>query len=218
MTLDPGRILIWVVLSLYAFLVWTAISWVIARVWAKMRYAGRPAVGIDWREAQSDPASGVSMKQLTVGMTIAGAGAELGAPTILVDLGDQGPAELTAMTSDRRTHSRTELNLLVPVDLDRGNGGIALNLSEGGLRIRAVGRLENNQLMRLGFSLLGRNNRIETCAQIAWIDESRTAGGLRFIDLPESSRRQVHQWLALNASGGGLAQEAFATRPEAKEA
>ena len=217
MTVDPGRIFIWAVLSLYAFLGWTLISWVIARVWAMMRNAKRPAVRIDLGEAQGDPASGVSVKQINAGMISAGVKAELEVPTIPVDLGDQGPAKQTAMSLERRHHSRTRLDLLVPVDLDRDNGGIALNLSEGGLRIRVIGCLENNQLMRLGFSLLGKNHRIETLAQITWIDESRRAGGLQFIELPESSRQQLQQWLALNASADGLAQEATATQPEAKE-
>jgi len=217
MTVDLGSIFIWAVLSLYVFLGWTLISWVIARVWATMRNARRPAARIDRGEAWGDPASGVSAKQIGAEMISAGVKAGPAVPTIPVDLGDEEPAKQTAASDERRHHSRTRLDLLVPVDLDHNNGGIALDLSEGGLRIRVVGFLENNQLMRLGFSLLGRNNRIETLAQIAWIDESRRAGGLQFIELPESSREQLHQWLALNGSAAGLAQEATATRPETNE-
>ncbi len=122
------------------------------------------------------------------------------------------------MIPDRRRHLRVRLDSLVPIDLGRDNGGIVLDLSEGGLRIRAVGPVDNTQLISLGFSLLGKNNRIETSAQIAWIDGARTGGGVRFIDLPESSHQQIQQWLANNAPAGSLAPEAVATRPEATEA
>jgi TonB family protein len=121
------------------------------------------------------------------------------------------------MVSERRHHQRVTVDSLVPVDLGRDNGGILINLSEGGLRIRAVGRLETDQVVNLGFSLLGKNNRIETCGQIAWVDESATGGAVRFLDLPESARKQIRQWMPHNAPTAGIQQEAIATQSEATE-
>lgn len=123
-----------------------------------------------------------------------------------------------SMVSERRRYPRATVDSLVPVDLGRDNGGIVLNLSEGGLRIRAIGPLEADQLVKLGFSLLGKDNRIETFGQIAWVDESGTGGAVCFLDLAESARRQIRQWMPRNVSAADIEQEPTATlRPAAME-
>ena len=103
------------------------------------------------------------------------------------------------MVSERRRNSRVKVDSLLPVDLGRENGGIVLNLSEGGLRVRMVGRLETDDIIRLRFTLPEQNNRIETLGQIAWVDEARTGGGVRLVSLAEESQQQIKHWLALNA-------------------
>jgi len=121
------------------------------------------------------------------------------------------------MVSERRHDERVTVDSLVPVDLGRDNSGILINLSEGGLRIRVVGRLEINQVVNLGFSLLGKNNRIQTFGQIVWVDEWGTGGAVRFLDLPESARKRIRQWMPHNAPTGGIQEEAIATQSDATE-
>ena len=101
------------------------------------------------------------------------------------------------MVSERRRSSRVRVDDLVPVDLGKDNGGILLDLGEGGLRVRAVGRLESEQMIRLQFSLRAKNDRIKTVGQIAWVDEVGTGGGVRFVGLSEPSHQQIRQWLGL---------------------
>lgn len=104
------------------------------------------------------------------------------------------------MVPERRRSSRVRVDALVPIDLGKDNGGILLDLSEDGLRVRAVGRLKSEQITRLRFTLRTKNDRIETLGQIAWVDEAGTGGGVRFVRLPEPSHQQIRQWLALNTA------------------
>ncbi len=121
------------------------------------------------------------------------------------------------MVPERRRHSRVRVASLIPVDLGSDNGGIVVDLSEGGFRVRVVGRLETDRVVPVELPLYGKSLRIEASGQVAWVDESGRAGGVRFVDLPERSHRQVKQWLVQNSPTSDIQQEELATRPEAIE-
>ncbi len=129
----------------------------------------------------------------------------------------QGFAE-ACMVPERRRHSRVRVGSLIPVDLGSDNGGIVVDLSEGGFRVRVVGRLETDRVVPVELPLYGRSLRIEATGQVAWVDESGRAGGVRFVHLPERSHRQVKQWLAQNSPTSDIQEEEPATRREAIEA
>jgi TonB family protein len=97
--------------------------------------------------------------------------------------------------SDRRTHSRQPVRSLAYVELDEGNGGIVLNVSEGGLSVQAVMSLMEDSLPRMRFQLSESKDWLETSARIAWTNESRKVAGLQFVDLPEQARRHIREWL-----------------------
>ena len=121
------------------------------------------------------------------------------------------------MVPERRRNSRVKVGSLLPVDLDRENGGIVLNLSEGGLRVRVVGRLETEEMTHLRFTLPEWKNGINTLGQIAWVDEARTGGGVRFCSLAEESQQQIKQWLALNAPPGETQPQTTPIQPKATD-
>jgi len=96
---------------------------------------------------------------------------------------------------ERRRHVRQAVGTLAYVELDEGNGGIVLNVSEGGVSVQAVASLTDNVLPRVRFQLSQSPEWIETSARVTWAGESRKLAGLEFIDLSERARAQIRQWL-----------------------
>ncbi|HKV05812.1 MAG TPA: TonB family protein [Candidatus Acidoferrales bacterium] len=118
--------------------------------------------------------------------------------------------------SDRRAHSRLPLKSLSYVVLDEGNGGIILNISEGGLAVQAVTSLMDEQLPAVRFQLSQAHEWLETKARITWTGRSRKVAGLRFVDLPEQARGQIRELLSREAPPAGFPVE-IATPSEASE-
>ena len=96
--------------------------------------------------------------------------------------------------ADRRSSARQTVRSLAYVALDEGNGGIILNLSEGGLSVQAVTSLMDDFLPGVRFQL-SENSWIETNARITWTSESRKLAGLEFIGLSDESRGRIREWL-----------------------
>jgi protein TonB len=115
------------------------------------------------------------------------------------------------MVSERRHSIRVKIESVVPVNLGPDNGGIVLNASEGGLRVRMVGPLAPTQVLPLAITPGGKKDRIEASGQIAWTDESRTGAGVRFTDLSDASHQQINNWLARNGPARATEQEQPAT-------
>jgi periplasmic protein TonB len=105
-----------------------------------------------------------------------------------------------ASPSDRRRHSRQPSRSLAYVEIDDGNGGIVLNVSEGGLAVQAVMTLTEEMFPHVRFQLARSKDWIETGARIAWANESRKVAGLQFVDLPELSRARLREWLSVRNS------------------
>ncbi len=121
------------------------------------------------------------------------------------------------MVPERRRNSRVKVDSLLPVDLGQENGGIVLNLSEGGLRVRVVGRLDTEEMTPLRFTLPECKNGINTLGQVAWVDEAHTGGGVRFFSLAEEARQQIQQWLALNAPASETQPQTTPIQPKATD-
>jgi hypothetical protein len=103
---------------------------------------------------------------------------------------------------------------LAYVNLDRDNGGVILNISEGGLCFQATAPVQRTEMVRLWFSY--RSQRIEADpghvskneaqtieipgfieieSQLTWRDDTQKKGGLRFIKLPAEARQQIRDWI-----------------------
>lgn len=104
------------------------------------------------------------------------------------------------------------------VDLGPENGGFSINVSEGGMAFQGVRPLEKDQFIHINFKLPGLSSSVESAAQIAWLNDLGKGGGLRFIDLPDCTRRLINEWLSLQTLSRSLAESSpiLITRCETK--
>ena len=100
----------------------------------------------------------------------------------------------STMTRERRQTPRMTVEALTYVNLEPGNGGIILNVSEGGLCFHSTAPVQRTGTIHFWFS--GRNHRIEGDGELAWTDETQKRGGLRFTDLPPEARKQIRNWIS----------------------
>jgi hypothetical protein len=102
---------------------------------------------------------------------------------------------------------------LAYVNLDRDNGGIILNISEGGLCFQAAAPVQRLETVRVWFSYrsqlieadLGHTSKsdaqtrhpgfVETESELTWMDDTQKKGGLRFTKLPPDARKQIRDWI-----------------------
>jgi len=98
------------------------------------------------------------------------------------------------MKPERRQAPRMTPERLAYIDLEPHNGGIILNVSDGGLCFRSIAPVEQTEKIR--FWLSDHDHRIEADGELAWIDETQKRGGLRFTNLPVEVRKQIDNWIS----------------------
>lgn len=98
------------------------------------------------------------------------------------------------MQLERRQSPRRKLDHLAYINLPAANGGIVLDVSEGGLSFHSVAPVEPARAVIFRLAVGGIRD-IEGIASVAWTDETRKSGGLRFTDLPSGIRGQIQGWL-----------------------
>jgi|SRR5579872_1907916 len=101
---------------------------------------------------------------------------------------------------DRRLYSREKFASVVYVNFDAGNGGIILNLSEGGLAVQAAMALMEDELPSLRFRFSHSESWIKEKGIVAWKSKSKKMAGLKFVDLSAESRAQIRNWISSGAS------------------
>jgi hypothetical protein len=113
------------------------------------------------------------------------------------------------VTTDRRQTPRMKVMGLAYVNLDPDNGGIILDISEGGLCFRSTGPVKQTETIRFWYSprshqimarqveaqTKGVSRLIEAGSELAWTDETRKKGGLRFTHLSAEAREQIREWI-----------------------
>jgi hypothetical protein len=125
------------------------------------------------------------------------------------------PQERTAPAkTERRNSPRIAVNGLAYVNLAPDNGGIVLNVSEEGLCFQSRAPVRSVDSIRFWFSYRsqridagggpastsepsrgGVSRFIEVASELAWTDDTRKKGGLRFKNLPEVARQQIRDWM-----------------------
>src|SRR5271165_1410716 len=100
-------------------------------------------------------------------------------------------------STERRHFPRMAVKELSYLNLEKGNGGIILNISEGGLCFHSAIPVQPAATVRFWFS--EGINRIEADGRVAWTDETRKKGGLIFTDLPADVREEIRNWISLHA-------------------
>ena len=97
---------------------------------------------------------------------------------------------------DRRVFERHQVKSLAYLDIGSDNGGIVLNISEGGVAVHAVSVLPPEPLVDLRLQLPRSSKRLETKGKVAWTSSTKKEAGVEFIDLPEEVRLEIREWLA----------------------
>src|SRR5579864_4418324 len=93
---------------------------------------------------------------------------------------------------ERRQTPRTTLEKHAYVNIDPNNGGIVLNVSDGGLCFHSYDPVPRNGTIRFCFSDNG--HRIEADGTLAWTDETQK-GCLRFAAVPAEARGKIREWM-----------------------
>jgi cell division protein FtsN len=109
-------------------------------------------------------------------------------------------------TLERRLHPRKQL-LFPWIKLGADNGGLILDISEGGLGIQAVRSLADGEFPAMHFQLSESQTSIETRGRISWIGASKHRAGVEFIGLPEEARNKIRQWIPLRLHPSGSVEE-----------
>jgi type II secretory pathway predicted ATPase ExeA len=105
---------------------------------------------------------------------------------------------------ERRSRPRRCSGVFDYTEFGPENGGILLDLSEGGLGFQGVAVVVEGQGIHLKFTLPGTSALIEADAEVARCNHSRTGGGLRFVSLSEEARQQVRAWICGESKMTGL--------------
>ena len=104
--------------------------------------------------------------------------------------------------SERRIHFRQPVRSVSYIDLGDGNGGIILNISEGGLSVHAVTSLAEDHVPRMRFQLSNSKDWLESSGRVTWTGESRRVVGVKFLEMPETTRAKIQKWIAQESSSG----------------
>lgn len=104
------------------------------------------------------------------------------------------------LNTERRLDPRLQVSNIMYVQLGEHNGGVILNVSNGGLAVQAATPLMVDQLPPLLFQL-SATKWVQASARIAWLTPSKRTAGLQFNDLSETARGDIRGWIALEMGG-----------------
>ena len=97
------------------------------------------------------------------------------------------------MQPERRLSTRKPPEQLAYISLPPDNGGIVLDLSEGGLRFHAAAPVDAEGPIHFRFSVTAET-RVDAVGELTWKDESERIGGLRFTQLPDEMCEFIRVW------------------------
>lgn len=101
--------------------------------------------------------------------------------------------EPAASKVDRRQSPRTKLVEIAYIGMGPENGGLVLDVSDGGLSFHAVAPVQGSETIRFLLSLRGQS-RVEGAGEVVWTNDARTVCGLKFISLSSGAREHLNNW------------------------
>jgi PilZ domain len=114
-------------------------------------------------------------------------------PSYLLGVGGQMDVSVSSARQTRAQH-RHQLRTLTYVTLDQANGGIVRNLTYEGIGAQVVAAVHPRQQLQLRFELRYPRLQVETRGEVVWATFSGQCG-IRFIDLPARTSRQIKEWI-----------------------
>ena len=112
-----------------------------------------------------------------------------------------------------RAHARRRMLPIAYVELGQENGGILLNLSEGGLAVRSALPLGSREFTGIRFQAPASQAWLTASGRMVWLNDSKKEGGIQFTQLPATARQQIHKWV----SADGDLEDASANLPASSE-
>jgi hypothetical protein len=96
---------------------------------------------------------------------------------------------------ERRLSPRKRFENLLYVEVEPGNGGMVLNLSENGFGFRAVKRVRPNTEVKFAFNL-DEKRRLEGRGRLEWSDKEGRVAGVQFTDVSDEFLSDMRSWMA----------------------
>src|ERR1700688_2214523 len=96
-------------------------------------------------------------------------------------------------STERRQNPRTKLVEIAYIGMGPENGGLVLDVSDGGLSFHAVAPVGKDETINFLLSLRG-HSRIEGAGEVVWTNEMKTVCGLRFTSLSAGAREHLSNW------------------------
>jgi TonB family protein len=87
------------------------------------------------------------------------------------------------------------------VELDQDNGGILLNLGEGGFAVRSALAFRAAEFPELRLQVPQLRGWLSARGRMAWMSENKTVAGVQFLELPEASRLEIRKWASAEEEG-----------------
>src|ERR1700736_1482469 len=94
-----------------------------------------------------------------------------------------------------RAHMRRKLSPMAYVELGQENGGILLNLSEGGFAVQSALTLSAREFTELRFQVPAFQGWLTAGGRIVWLSDSKKEAGIQFTELPGDARREIQRWV-----------------------
>src|ERR1700756_1082588 len=116
------------------------------------------------------------------------------------------PAGVEARPHENRGHMRRKLAPMAYVELGPDNGGILLNLSEGGIAVQSALALTDREFPELRFQVPSLQGWLRAKGRIVWMSDSKKEAGIQFTELHGTSREEIQKWV----SAGDAAEQRIA--------
>jgi hypothetical protein len=97
------------------------------------------------------------------------------------------------VTPDRRQTPRTKLVEIAYIGMGPENGGLVLDVSDGGLSFHSVAPVREAETINFLLSLRG-HSRIHGSGEVVWTNDVKTVCGMRFTSLSAGAREHISNW------------------------
>jgi len=107
-------------------------------------------------------------------------------------------ARTVGQEADRRSNVRRKVTALSYIQAGEANSGFVLDISEGGLSFQPFAGIESapgDVVAPIRFQLPHSSDWIESAGKIIWTSEERVAAGIQFVNLSESARARIREWI-----------------------
>jgi TonB family protein len=101
-----------------------------------------------------------------------------------------------SVTHEARAQERRKLGPMAYVELGQDNGGILLNLGEGGFAVQSALAFQVTEFAELRFQVPQFRGWLSARGRIVWMSENKTVAGIQFLELPETARREIRKWVS----------------------